>query len=343
MAYRESNGLEVPSDMKMSRLSTPSQISSYIKKLIKATQYDYRESEALEVSEVLLNDPENRDSIRGTFLVSGEDPGIVKSLIPHITAVPVVGEHVVCVEYNGQYYYTSIINRKSSINENAISGVSTNFGDNVKFGKNFERKKVKPLRIGEGCILYEGRFGQSIHLDGHQNKPSIKISTHLDDKPGGFRGEDIDNDDASIYLISNGVSGSFDGQEVKGKKVLIKSDGIFISGRTTGTDSKGVVKLRADDNISLDGIESINLKSKAINLGEGQSQPVVLGDDLEKFLNDMISELDSAFRKAMLMVKPAAPDGGATAAPTFTAAMLGLKRKLQMQAIKFKSETVKTV
>ena len=251
MAYRESSGLEVPSDMKLSRLSTPSQISSYIKKLIKATQYDYRESEALEVSEVLLNDPENRDSIRGTFIVSGEDPGIVKSLIPHITAVPVVGEHIVCVEYNGQHYYTSIINRKSSINENAISGVSTNFGDNVKFGKDFERKKVKPLRIGEGCILYEGRFGQSIHLDGHQNKPTIKISTHVDDTPGGFRGEDIDNDDASIYLVSNGVSGSFDGQDVKGKKVLIKSDGIFISGRTT-KDSKGVVKLRADDNISLD-------------------------------------------------------------------------------------------
>ena len=102
MAYRETNDLEVPSDMKLSRLSTPSQISSYIKKLIKATQYDYRESEALEVSEVLLNNPENRDSIRGTFIVSGEDPGIVKSLMPHITAVPVVGEHVVCTEYNGR-------------------------------------------------------------------------------------------------------------------------------------------------------------------------------------------------------------------------------------------------
>ena len=179
MAYRETNDLEVPSDMKLSRLSTPSQISSYIKKLIKATQYDYRESEALEVSEVLLNDPENRDSIRGTFIVSGEDPGIVKSLIPHITAVPVVGEHVVCTEYNGQYYYTSIINRKSSINENAISGVATNFEDDVKFGKSFERKKVRPLEIGEGCILFEGRFGQSIHLDGHQNKSSIKISASL--------------------------------------------------------------------------------------------------------------------------------------------------------------------
>ena len=333
MAYRESSGLEVPSDMKLSRLSTPSQISSYIKKLIKATQYDYRESEALEVSEVLLNDPENRDSIRGTFIVSGEDPGIVKSLIPHITAVPVVGEHIVCVEYNGQHYYTSIINRKSSINENAISGVSTNFGDNVKFGKDFERKKVKPLRIGEGCILYEGRFGQSIHLDGHQNKPTIKISTHVDDKPGGFRGEDIDNDDASIYLVSNGVSGSFDGQDVKGKKVLIKSDGIFISGRTT-KDSKGVVKLRADDNISLDGTESINLKSKAINLGEGQSQPVVLGNDLTGILKDLVSILKLY---PTLINNAQVPVG--TTDPTMITKIGGLTLKINTML----SKTVKTV
>jgi len=262
MAYRETNDLEVPSDMKLSRLSTPSQISSYIKKLIKATQYDYRESEALEVSEVLLNDPENRDSIRGTFIVSGEDPGIVKSLIPHITAVPVVGEHVVCTEYNGQYYYTSIINRKSSINENAISGVATNFEDDVKFGKSFERKKVRPLEIGEGCILFEGRFGQSIHLDGHQNKSSIKISSHDDEeKDGAFRKEKIDNDDASIYLLSRGMSDKFDGQDVNGKKVLIKSNGIFISG------------------------DDVRLGSSV----DTKIEPVVLGNKLKELLDEVFT------------------------------------------------------
>tara|TARA_R110002020_G_scaffold71722_2_gene185040 strand:- start:950 stop:1942 length:993 start_codon:yes stop_codon:yes gene_type:complete len=262
MAYRETNDLEVPSDMKLSRLSTPSQISSYIKKLIKATQYDYRESEALEVSEVLLNNPENRDSIRGTFIVSGEDPGIVKSLMPHITAVPVVGEHVVCTEYNGQYYYTSIINRKSSINENAISGVATNFKEDVKFGKSFERKKVRPLEIGEGCILFEGRFGQSIHLDGHQNKSSIKISSHDDEeKDGAFRKEKIDNDDASIYLLSRGMSDKFDGQNVKGKKVLIKSNGIFISG------------------------DDVRLGSSV----DTEIEPVVLGNKLKELLDEVFT------------------------------------------------------
>jgi len=245
MAFKETSGLEVPTDMKLSRLSTPSQISSYIKKLIKATQYEYHESEALEVSEVLLNNPEDRDSIRGTFIISGEDPGIIKSLTPHITAVPVIGEHVVCVEYNGQHYYTSIINRKSSINENAISGVATNFQDDIKFGKKFKRKKTKPIQIEEGSIIFEGRFGQAIHFDNYvreipsaqlfkppktEVEPVIKISTHVDESNGAFRQEKIDNDDSSIYLLSNGMSGLFDTQRVEGKKVLIKSNGIFISG-----------------------------------------------------------------------------------------------------------------
>ena len=262
MAFKETSGLEVPTDMKLSRLSTPSQISSYIKKLIKATQYEYHESEALEVSEVLLNDPENRDSIRGTFIISGEDPGIVKSLTPHITAVPVVGEHVVCVDYNGQHFYTSIINRKSSINENAISGVATNFEEDVRFGKSFERKKVRPLEIGEGCILFEGRFGQAIHLDGHQNKSSIKISSHDDkEKDGAFRKEKIDDDDASIYLLSNGMVDKFDTQIVEGKKVLIKSNGIFISG------------------------DDVRLGSSV----ETEIEPIVLGNKLKELLDEVFT------------------------------------------------------
>ena len=39
-----------------------------VKKLIKASQYDYHESEAFEVTEVILNEPLNRGSVRGTFI-----------------------------------------------------------------------------------------------------------------------------------------------------------------------------------------------------------------------------------------------------------------------------------
>ena len=53
--------------------------------------------------------------------------------MPHISNIPVKGEHVVVTEYNGQHYYTSIINRKSSINENAIPGASGTYEKNTNF------------------------------------------------------------------------------------------------------------------------------------------------------------------------------------------------------------------
>ena len=94
-----------------------------------------------------------------------------------------------------------------------------------------EPKKVKPIEIGEGCITFDGRFGQTLHFDGHDNTPKIKISTHVDESDGNFRKENIDNDDASIYLTSRGMRDTFDGETIEGKKVLIQSDGIFIKGR----------------------------------------------------------------------------------------------------------------
>ena len=184
MSYREKKIVDTSTSIPLGRLARPSEISSYIKKLIKASQYDYHESEAFEVKQVILNQPLNRGSVRGTFINNPNQEilgGVVKPLMPNIVAVPVIGEHVVVIEYNGQHYYTSIINRKGSTNENSIPGASGDYIKNTKYGEKFKRKKVKPLEIGEGCILYEGRFGQSIHFDGHDNVPSIKIRTNIDE------------------------------------------------------------------------------------------------------------------------------------------------------------------
>ena len=74
----------------------------------------------------------------------------------------------------------------------------------------------------------------------------------------------------------NGGSGGFDGKRVKGKKILIKSDGIFISGR---------------DNIRLKALNSISLNSDVVNLGSEANESVVKGEELKKII-DML--LDSA-------------------------------------------------
>jgi predicted RecA/RadA family phage recombinase len=230
MAYRVKKNIDQTTSIPLSRVAKPSEISSYIKRLITASQYDYHEAEAMEVQRVTLNKPGNRGSVSGTFLNSGEVVDNVKPLFGNLTTIPVIGEHVVVTEFNGQFFYSAIINRKGSVNENSIPGASGTYTENTKYGKTFERKKVKPIEIGEGCITFDGRFGQTLHFDGHDNTPKIKISTHVDESGGDFRKEKIDDDDASIYLLSRGMRDNFDGQTVEGKKVLIKSNGIFISG-----------------------------------------------------------------------------------------------------------------
>jgi|TARA_B100000085_G_scaffold204653_1_gene188237 hypothetical protein len=276
MAYREKRNIDQTTSIPLSRLATPSEISSYIKRLITASQYDYHESEAMEVQSVTLNEVNNRGSVSGTFLNSGNFLENVKPLFGNMTTIPVIGEHVVVTEFNGQQYYSTIINRKGSTNENSIPGASGTYVENTKYGKTFERKKVKPIEIGEGCITFDGRFGQTLHFDGHDNTPKIKISTHVDESDGNFRKESIDNDDASIYLISRGMRDKFDGEQIEGKKVLIQSDGIFIKGRQE-------VKINAPN---------LSVIKDEVKLGSRDAtQAVVLGDELKKILEDIASVL----------------------------------------------------
>ena len=306
MSYREKKIVDTSTSIPLGRLARPSEISSYIKKLIKASQYDYHESEAFEVKQVILNQPLNRGSVRGTFINNpNQEVDIVKPLMPNIVAVPVIGEHVVVIEYNGQHYYTSIINRKGSTNENSIPGASGGYTENTKYGKTFERRNVKPLEIGEGCILYEGRFGQSIHFDGHDNVPSIKIRTNIDESDGEFTTENIDEDDSSIYLTSDGLRGkSFEGQKIEGKNILIKSDSIFIKGDDIRLGS------RVDNNL----------------------QPVVKGDELVEFLDTLLSKLQ--------LVAPKITGPSSAAGVELTKVVSELKVQLKKKTIL--SNTVKT-
>ena len=330
MAYREKRNVDQTTSIPLSRLATPSEISSYIKRLITASQYDYHETEAMEVQSVTLIEVNNRGSISGTFLNSDDFISNVKPLFGNLTTVPVIGEHVTVTDFNGQYYYSTIINRKGSVNENSIPGASGTYTENTKYGKTFERKKVKPLEIGEGCVLFEGRFGQTIHLDGHLNKPSMKISTHIDESDGDFRKESIDGDDSSIYLLSRGMRDKFDGNTIEGKKVLIQSDGIFIKGRQE-------VKINAPN---------LSVNENETKLGSRDAeQSVIKGDDLVDFLNDMLTDINSAFNQAMTAITPGGVivTGGGAAIPVFAGQIVKLQTKLLTESNKFKSKIVKTI
>jgi len=273
MAWKDKKNVDSTIELPTGYPAFP-RISSFVKQLINASQYDYHESEAFEVTEVILNEPVNRGSVRGSFINNPNQEmlgGIVKPLMPNILQVPLVGEHVVVTEYNGQHYYTSIINRKGSVNENSIPGAAGNYKKNTKYGEKFERKDVKPLEIGEGCVLFEGRFGQSIHFGSDKQKPQIKIVA-------GHRGttENIDKDDSSIHLL-----GAFGNADTEDKKILIKSNGIFI----TGTNN-------------------IRLNSEKVELGSGANQSVVRGDDLKALL-DQVFEVQIIINEATMALKTA--------------------------------------
>ena len=309
MAWRKRRSVDITTSLPTG-VPTYSKISSMVKQIINASQYDYHESESFEVTEVILNESGLRGAVRGSFINNPDQEilgGVVKPLMPNILQVPVVGEHVVVVEYNGQHFYTSIINRKGSVNENSIPGASGVYEKNTKYGETFERRDTKQIEIGEGCILYQGRFGQSIHFNGHDNKPSILIRNNIDRSNDSIVSENIDTDDSSIYLTSDGLRGKkFDNQQIEGKKVLIKSDGIFIKG------------------------SDIRLGTAV----ETDLQPVAKGDTVKEILDDIVDVLSQ--------VLPIAIDNTQTPISTKNPALLTKINSLKTKTKNILSTKVKT-
>jgi translation initiation factor 1 (eIF-1/SUI1) len=357
MAYRVTNDLDIPSNMKLSRLSTPSQIGNFIKNVVKALEFEYHETEVLEVKTVVLNNVKERGSVRGIFHVSKTDPGIVRPLMPYITAVPVVGEDVLVVQYGSKYYYISIINTKSSVNENSIPGMAGGYDANAKYGDYFQKQNTKLIELKEGSTLYEGRFGQSIHFDhsivtaedeSTSMSPVIKIRANHDITSGRFVVEDINEDDSSIYLISNGLrnrasrggsvkfkmAGEEQGEEVVGKKVLINSNGIFING-TDNVKINGLNSIKLKTTLMDINSNEVNINSDKVNIGGSEGQPVVLGDDLKNILQKIITSLNQL--SVGLLASPIAPN-----VTTFTSGVVNLQTEL-MQPKKLLSTKVKTI
>ena len=306
MAWKRKIGVDTTTSLPTG-LASWRKISSFIKQLIKASQFEYHESEAFEVKENFINARTSggQGVVSGTFLNNPNQSifdGVVYPINPNITNIPLIGEQVAVIEYNGKHFYTDIINRKNSPNENAIPGASGGYKPNTKYGNTFERKDVKKIHVNEGDIVYEGRFGTSIKLgsDGKNKatggpKPQIKIVAGHRNIGMNLATQNIDDDDSSIYLL-----GSVDKSDKENQKILIKSNGIFITGRDT-----------------------IRLNSNHVALGRGaDDQPVVKGGELKKVLLDLISALEKA---TFIGVAPGSPTSPAVNVLEFT----NLRTKLE--------------
>ena len=358
MAWRHKRTVDTSTSIPLRRLAKPEEISSYVKKIINSAQYDFYESEAFEVTKVYLNNPHRAyGAVDGVFINESTQSilgDLVLPLMPNVTNIPLIGEHVVVVEYNEQHYYTSIINRKNSPNENSIPGTQVGHKINTKYGDIFERRDIRRIRVNEGEIVYEGRFGNSIKLGYNPqstNKkgtkktfaPCIKLRvgqtlTKSDNQRYGKPvRENIELDGSSIYLLEDGLPYShrsktemFEGEIVKGQKVLIRSDGIFISGRTE-------FRLQVGSFIMIDA-PNFSVKDDEVNLGSRQpidTQPVVKGDDLKEFLDELLSDLDLAFATAMATITPAGVivTGGMAAPAPYKASIQAIKAKLKAKLV----------
>ena len=251
------------------------QVSRYIKKVVQASAFKFHETEALTVRKVKLDKLSNRGYVDGEFVNSRRFVEDVQPQWPNITTVPVEGEQVSVIEHNGQHYYTSIINRTGDVNSNIVDGQKL---------KNFETRTVRPIELKEGSIAYEGRNGQSIHFDTGLNfSPSIKIRAHSGSISGGLISEDLDDDDSSIYLTSNGLRGQkFNGTEPKGKNVFIKSGDIYIKG-VKSNENKG--------DVTVEAANELFLASETIKMGPPNSVfiPTINGKELADLMKNIMS------------------------------------------------------
>ena len=275
-------------------------IRQMIRDMINVSQYDYHESEAFLVKEVILNDPINHGAVRGTFINSPQQEptdGVVYPLMPNIIHIPLIGEHVVVTEYNGKHYYTSIINRKNSPNENSIV---FDLPANTKFGKTFKRKDIKHIEVCEGEIVFEGRFGNSIKLgcNHKNNSPNIKIRAGQRTDYDGTTAvvpESINEDKSSIYLSTDDRitidGGNFSDKSVSGNSIVINSDKLFFNSKD------GDIHIRASKDMILESSKGsivLNAKSgQTIKMGDPRAPmiPTVNGQKLLELFTGLMKLL----------------------------------------------------
>jgi len=230
-------------------------------------------------------------------------------LDPNILQVPVKGEHVLCCEFGGEYYYISKLNRRKSAPENSNFGASAfrRLAEGIvfSFGKYFNPpSRVKKLFIREGDTIIQGRFGNSIRLGSNQHQsgsfdkrnltesPNVKIvagaftngSVYSESLVSDISSEIVQEEKSSVYLTTDeyvpyedvGVKSTFDNNETYFKpQVIIQSDRIVFNSK--GDD--GGIGIYSRDNVEIKSADKVEIDSPTIDIGSNSLVPAVLGND----------------------------------------------------------------
>jgi len=257
----------------------------------------------------------------------------------HIKTVPIVGEIVQIVsmpnlsligsEKPNTKYYTGIVNTFNNANSGAYPDLQSNSDIDMTSGGTFkESGKVNPIRSTPGDIQIEGRQGQSIRFTGGKGSgnpwiddenigsPVTIISNGQSDTKEGFStlGENIDEDNCSIYLVSNHqipltpASEKRDAcdedpqksNQFKGSQIILNAGRLYLNAKQDDIQLSSIkgIGLNTEGSINIDGSSYLCLDAPKMYLGskartspEGNREPVLLGNQTEAFLQNVLNLL----------------------------------------------------
>ena len=226
-------------------------------------------------------------------------------------------------------FYTNIINIWNNANSNFYPDLNTNKDiDLTQKGTFKELGDINPIGSSPGDIQFEGRQGQSIRFTGGKSRstpwvdasnigqPLIIISNGQKQTDSGFItiSEDINEDNSSIYMASNHTiplnqasdkRDAYDdppiaANQFKGNQVLINGGRLFFNAKSNDIQLSSIesIGLNTEGSINLDSKNYLCLDSSRIYLGAKSrtasdrfKEPVVLGNQLENYLNSILNVL----------------------------------------------------
>lgn len=288
-------------------------------------------------------------SINGVFYktLGANQKEVVPNQLPfalqssaHIKIIPIIGEIVeikqmpnlstTTSEKASQKYYTGIVNTWNNANSGAYPDLVNNPDLDITSGGNFkELSKVNPIRSTPGDVQIEGRQGQSIRFTGGKGSsnpwiddenigsPVTIISNGQSDTEEGFStlGESIDEDNCSIYLVSNHqipLTPASEKREscdeepeksdqFKGSQILLNAGRIYLNAKESDIQlsSTKSIGLNTEGSINIDGSTYLCLDAPILYLGSkartspsSNREAVLLGNQTEGFLQNILILLE---------------------------------------------------
>jgi len=242
-------------------------------------------------------------------------------LTPYQSVFPIIGEHVLIFKALGRYYYIGPLNTNRNITQNtspllgdtveaagsthqrareSLAGITRTMSNagNTNRSK-FKDINVNPLKVFEGDIVLQGRYGNSIRFGSSQRSgPASQQNPNIIIRAGQAKNapktgnaklaltiENTNNDASSIYLSSNETiafspatlsskaflaslknrPGVFDGAQI-----LINSDRVVVNAKDTS------IFLFAKQGIHLNAIsEGITLDAEGVIILRSESNTTI--------------------------------------------------------------------